>query len=86
MALKITGGARRVFSTGFISPYAVMFASLLRSHETTSAVTLEDEGVLGAQATVGVVARFSAARIGIEYRLASVRSLSVKVGFGRSSN
>jgi hypothetical protein len=83
----VTSRRYAVFSRrAFVSPYAVVATSLSRSHEKTSAVTLEDERVLGAQAMVGVVARFSAARIGVEYGVARVRSLSVKVGFGRASN
>jgi hypothetical protein len=44
---------RGVFSTG-VRLTAVVATSLSRSHEKTSAVTLEDESVLGAQAMVGV--------------------------------
>jgi hypothetical protein len=82
----VTSRQYAVFSRrAFVSPYAVVAGSLSRSHEKTSAVTLEDESVWGAQAMLGVVARFSAARVGIEYGVAKVQSLSVKVGFGRGS-
>lgn len=83
----VTSKQYAVFSRrAFVSPYAVVAGSLSRSHEKTSAVTLEDESVWGVQAMVGVVARFSAARIGVEYGVANVQSLSVKVGLGRASN
>ena len=63
-----------------IAPYAGVSASLSRSHEKTSAVTLDDENVWGAQGMVGVVTGFSVARIAVEYSVARVRSLSIKVG------
>ncbi len=63
-----------------IAPYAGVSASLSRSHEQTSAVTLDDENVWGAQGMVGVVTGFSVARIAVEYSVARVRSLSIKVG------
>lgn len=65
----------------FVSPYAGVAASFSRAHEKTDAVSLTDENVLGAHATVGAVARISAARIAVEYDVARVNSLSFKVGF-----
>lgn len=64
----------------FVSPYVGVAASLSRSHEKSSAVDLDDESVLGAQAVVGAVAQLSMARIGIEYGVAAVPSFSLKVG------
>lgn len=75
-----------VLSRVFLSPYAVASTSLSRSHEKTAAVNLQDENVLGVQATIGAVAQFSMARVAIEYGVAKVPSLSMKVGFGYGSN
>lgn len=68
-----------------LSPYAAVGASLSRSHEKTSAVALNDESVWGAQGTLGVVARYSVASIGVEYGVARVQSFSIRVGFGPAS-
>lgn len=82
----VTSRKYAVFSRrAFVSPYAAVSTSLSRSHEKTSAVTLQDENVLGAQAMAGVMARISVARIAVEYGVARVRSLSFKVGLGRGS-
>lgn len=66
-----------------VSPYVGVSTSLSRAHEKTSAVDLNDENVFGAHGTVGAVAQLSVARIGIEYAVARVPSLSMKVGVGR---
>jgi hypothetical protein len=63
-----------------VSPYAGVSANFSTSHEKTSAVSLADERVLGAQAMVGAVAQLSMARLAVEYGFARVRSLSIKVG------
>jgi hypothetical protein len=65
-----------------ISPYAGVSASLSRAHEKTSVVTLSDENVLGAHATLGVVGRVSVLRVAAEYSVARVNSMSLKIGFG----
>jgi hypothetical protein len=83
----VTSRRYAVFSRrASVAPYVVVATSLSRSHEKSSAVTLADESVGGAHAMVGVVARFSVARIGVEYGVARVQSLSVRVGFGPASN
>jgi hypothetical protein len=55
---------------------------LSRSHEKTSVVSLHDEQVGGAQATVGAALQLGKLRLGTEYNVAKVRSLSMKVGVG----
>ena len=55
---------------------------LASAHEKTSAVALDDENVIGMQATVGAAVQLSKARLGVEYNVAKVSSLSFKVGFG----
>ena len=65
-----------------IAPYAVVTGSLTRSHEKSAVVTLADENVLGAQATLGVAAQLLAARVAVEYGVARVPSFSLKVGVG----
>jgi hypothetical protein len=66
-----------------LSPYAVVTASLSRAHEKSAVADLRDESVPGAQATVGVSARLSVARVAVEYAVARVPSFSLKVGVGR---
>jgi hypothetical protein len=65
-----------------ISPYAGVSAYLANSHETTAAVNLSDEHVLGAQSMVGAVTQISIARLAVEYSVAKVNSLSFKLGVG----
>ena len=70
-----------VYSTwAAVSPYAGVSTFLASAHETTSAVTLSDEKVLGVQGMVGAVVELAKARIGMEYNLAKVHSTSLKVG------
>jgi hypothetical protein len=64
-----------------LSPYAGVSGYLARSHEKTTAVSLSDENVTGARATLGASLRMSAARLGVEYSAAKIGSLSMKVGF-----
>jgi hypothetical protein len=66
-----------------LSPYAGVSSYLSTSHETTPVVTLGDERVLGAQAMIGAAAQLSAVRLGVEYNVAKVNSISLKVGIGR---
>jgi len=66
-----------------VSPYAGASTYLSSSHEKTAAVDLDDEHVLGAQATMGAAVQLSVARLAVEYNVAKVNSLSFKVGIGR---
>jgi hypothetical protein len=72
----------RLTSWASVSPYAGVSGYLGSSHEKTSAVNLEDEHVLGAQANVGAALQISAARVAVEYNAAKVRSVSLKLGVG----
>lgn len=63
-----------------ISPYVGVSAYLSNSHETSNVVELKDEHILGVQGMVGAVAHISLARLSIEYSVAKVSSLSLKVG------
>jgi hypothetical protein len=65
-----------------VSPYAGISTYLASAHEKTSAVTLDDENVIGVQGTVGAAVQLSKARLGVEYNVAKVSSFSFKVGFG----
>lgn len=79
----VTSRSYTVFSRRlFLAPYAGVSATLSRSHEKTAVVDLENESVWGAQGMLGVAANFSVASLGIEYAIARVQSLSLKVGFG----
>jgi hypothetical protein len=63
-----------------VSPYVGVSTYLSSSHETTAAVSLSDENVLGVQGMVGAVVEVSKARLAAEYNLARVHSISMKVG------
>jgi hypothetical protein len=65
-----------------LSPYAGVSGFLSRSHEKTPVVSLNDEQAGGAQATLGAALQFTRLRLGTEYSMAKVRSLSMKVGVG----
>jgi hypothetical protein len=65
-----------------VSPYVGVSGYLSASHEKTAAVALHDERVTGGQAMAGAVLQLSKARIAAEYNAATVRTVSVKVGFG----
>jgi hypothetical protein len=64
-----------------VSPYVGASTYLSRAHEKSSVVNLKDENVLGVQGMVGAVAQLAAARVAVEYSVASVPTLSMKVGF-----
>ena len=66
-----------------VSPYAGVSSYLTRSHETTTAVSLDDEYVGGSQTMVGATVQLSGLRLAVEYNKAKVNSVSMKVGFGR---
>ena len=65
-----------------VSPYVGVSGYLSTSHEKTAAVALDDERVAGGQAMAGAVLRLSKARIAAEYNAATVRTISLKIGFG----
>ena len=65
-----------------VSPYIGGSTYLSSAHEKTTAVDLDDEHVLGAQAMVGATLQLSKARLGVEYNAAKVSSFSIKVGIG----
>lgn len=65
-----------------VSPYAGVSTYLSASHEKSAVVTLDDERVLGAQAMAGAALQLSKARLAVEYNVARVNSLSLKVGVG----
>jgi hypothetical protein len=65
-----------------VSPYVGGSTYLSTAHEKTAAVNLDDEHVLGAQAMVGATLQVSKARLGVEYNVSKVNSLSFKVGIG----
>ena len=66
-----------------VSPYAGVSSYYSMSHEKTAAVNLEDERVGGSQAMVGATLQLSGARLAMEYNVAKVNTVSLKVGFGR---
>jgi hypothetical protein len=66
-----------------VSPYVGASTYVSSSHEKTAAVSLDDEHVAGAQAMLGAAVQLSVVRLGVEYNVAKVQSLSLKVGIGR---
>jgi hypothetical protein len=66
-----------------VSPYVGGSTYLSTAHEKTTAVNLDDEHVLGAQAMVGAALQVSKARLAVEYNASKVNSFSLKVGVGR---
>lgn len=65
-----------------IAPYAVASTSLSRAQEKSRVVDLRDENVVGVQGTIGAVAELSVAKVAMEYSMAAVPSMSIKIGFG----
>lgn len=65
-----------------ITTYAGVSTYLSRSHEASNAVNLQNETVFGVQGMVGVEANVSMARLAVEYNVASVNTLSFKLGVG----
>jgi hypothetical protein len=66
-----------------LSPYVGASTYLSTAHEKTAAVSLDDEHVAGAQAMLGTAVQLSVVRLGVEYNVAKVQSLTLKVGIGR---
>jgi hypothetical protein len=68
------------FTWASIAPYAGVSAYLASSRETTEKVDLHNENVIGGQAMVGAVLKLSIARIGVEYNVAKLNTISFKIG------
>ncbi len=66
------------------SGYAGLSAYLVRSHETTSAVDLDNENVFGLQGNLGVTALFfSHLKIGAQLTVGALTFPSIVIGFSR---
>ena len=65
-----------------LSPYVETSGYFARSHAKSSAVNLTDEQVPGMQGSFGAALDLSAARLAVEYNVARVRSISMKIGVG----
>jgi len=66
-----------------LSPYVGASTYLSTAHEKTAAVSLDDEHVAGAQAMLGTAVQLSVVRLGVEYNVVKVQSLTLTVGIGR---
>jgi hypothetical protein len=66
-----------------VSPYAGVSSYFSAAREKSSRVNLDDEGQGGSQAMIGAALQLSVARVAIEYNVAKVNSVSMKIGFGR---
>ena len=78
----VVGSKRFTAGRLAVSPYATVSTYLSASREKSAVVNLSSENVLGAMGTVGVSSEFSVARVGVEYSVAKVQSLSLKLGVG----
>jgi hypothetical protein len=65
-----------------VSPYGILSGTLSRAREKSAVVALDNENVLGGQATLGASAQFGGAKLGFEYAISRVNSLSFRMGFG----
>jgi hypothetical protein len=72
----------RLASWASVSPYAGVSSYIAGSHEKSSVVNLDNERVLGGQATMGAAVQLSKARLAAEYNVAKVNSFSLKIGIG----
>lgn len=66
-----------------LSPYAGVSGYLTRTQERSAVVNLADERALGLQAMGGVTLSGYGVRLGMEYNVAEVSSMSIRIGFGR---
>lgn len=63
-----------------VAPYVVLSTMLSVAHEKSAEVNLSDERVAGLQGSAGIVTKVAAARIGLEYNVARVNTVSMKIG------
>lgn len=63
-----------------VSPYVGLATYLSSTRETTDAVDLKNENILGGQAMIGAALKLSLARLSVEYSFAQVNTLSFKIG------
>jgi hypothetical protein len=63
-----------------VAPYVGLGTLVSSAHETTEKVALKNETVVGAQAMAGAVLKASVARIAVEYNVARVNTISLKLG------
>ena len=66
-----------------VSPYAGVSSYFSMAREKSNMVDLDDENQGGSQAMVGAAVKLSGVRLAMEYNVAKVNSVSMKVGFGR---
>lgn len=79
----VASRSMRVARWATLSPYAGLSTYLTRSHEKSAVVNLANETTFGVQAMAGASLEIAGARLGVEYNVADVNSLSFKIGFGR---
>lgn len=70
-----------IYSTwASVSPYIGISSYLLSAREITEKVDLQNELTADGQGMVGAVIRLASARIGVEYNLARINTISFKLG------
>lgn len=65
-----------------VSPYVGLSTYLSTTKETTDLVNLDPEQAFGAQAMVGTTVNFSVVRLGVEYNVAKLSTVSFRLGVG----
>lgn len=65
------------------SPYVGVSGYLTRSFERSAVVSLANESALGVQGMAGATLSGYGVRLAMEYNVAEVNSVSMKIGFGR---
>ena len=78
----VASRALRLSPWATLSPYAGVSGYLARGHEKTPVVSLANENVFGARASVGAELRLFKARLAAEYNAARVGGVSLRIGFG----
>ena len=63
-----------------VAPYAGVSTYLTTSREKSDVVNLQNEQVAGVRAMAGALFKLSIARVGVEYSLAKLSTISLKVG------
>lgn len=63
-----------------VSPYAYASGYFARGHEKSDVVDLKDENLFGFQGAVGASANISIVRLGVEYNMSRINTLSYKIG------
>lgn len=65
-----------------LAPYVGVSSFLTSAHEKSAVTDVRNENVLGVQGMGGLVAKSGKARVGVEYNLSRINTVSFKLGLG----